>query len=70
MTLVAGIDFGTLSVRVSIFDSVRGRLGAGTADYPVHRRAGEPEHASQSHADHMNALVAAMPRTFAPGPRP
>ena len=37
MSVVAGVDFGTLSVRVSIFDSVRGRLGAGTADYPLVR---------------------------------
>lgn len=64
MSLVAGIDFGTLSVRVSIFDSARGRLGTGTADYSVHRRAGEPEHASQSHRDHMNALVEAMQRAI------
>ena len=31
MSIVAGVDFGTLSVRVSIFDSERGRLGAGMA---------------------------------------
>ena len=35
MSIVAGVDFGTLSVRVSLFDSERGRLGSGTADYPV-----------------------------------
>ena len=33
MSTVAGIDFGTQSVRVSIFDSDRGRLGSGTAAY-------------------------------------
>ena len=60
MSIVAGVDFGTLSVRVSIFDSARGRLGAGVAEYPLHRRAGDPDHATQSHYDHMDALAAAM----------
>lgn len=31
MSIVAGADFGTLSVRVSIFDRRGGRLGSGTA---------------------------------------
>jgi len=60
MSLVAGIDFGTLSVRVSIFDRAKGRLGSGTASYPLHRPEGNPEHATQSHYDHMSALVSAM----------
>jgi L-ribulokinase len=60
MSIVAGVDFGTLSVRVSIFDSVRGRLGAGTAEYPLHRKREDPDHATQSHADHMRALAEAM----------
>ena len=38
MTIVAGVDFGTLSVRVSIMDSERGRLGTALAEYPLHRR--------------------------------
>ena len=38
MSIVAGIDFGTQSVRVSIVDSERGRLGSGVATYPLHRR--------------------------------
>jgi L-ribulokinase len=59
MAVVAGVDFGTLSVRVSIVDSVRGRLGSGAADYPLHRRKDDPNHATQSHADHMSALVVA-----------
>ena len=41
-TVVAGVDFGTLSVRVSIFDSEKGRLGAGTAEYPLHRKKSDP----------------------------
>jgi L-ribulokinase len=57
--LVAGADFGTLSVRVSIFDSVKGRLGQATADYPLHRKREDPDHATQSHADHMRALAEA-----------
>ncbi len=59
MSIVAGVDFGTLSVRVSIFDSVRGRLGSGTGDYPLHRTKADPNHATQSHRDHMTALAAA-----------
>ena len=60
MAIVAGVDFGTLSVRVSIVDSKRGRLGAGTAEYPLHRKKDDPDYATQSHADHMNALIGAM----------
>ncbi len=59
--IVAGVDFGTLSVRVSIFDSERGRLGSGTADYPLHRTKADPNHATQSHRDHMVALANAIP---------
>src|ERR1700756_2971873 len=58
-TIVAGVDFGTLSVRVSIFDSEQGRLGSGTAEYPLHRKRSDPDHCTQSHADHMSALVLA-----------
>src|SRR5882672_10934115 len=60
MSIVAGVDFGTLSVRVSIFDSARGRLGGGTAEYPLLRKKDDPDHATQSHADHMRALADAM----------
>jgi L-ribulokinase len=59
MAIVAGVDFGTLSVRVSIVDSAKGRLGSATADYPLFRKEEDPDHATQRHADHMNALVAA-----------
>ncbi|MGQ9633688.1 MAG: ribulokinase [Bryobacteraceae bacterium] len=60
MAIVAGVDFGTLSVRVSIVDSRRGRLGSGVAEYPLHRRREDPDHATQTHADHMRALTEAM----------
>src|SRR5271165_4996807 len=63
--IVAGVDFGTLSVRVSIFDDRQGRLGAGVAEYPLHRRKDDPDHATQSHADHMNALVEATRKALA-----
>ena len=59
-TVVAGVDFGTLSVRVSLFDSEKGRLGFGTAEYPLHRKKEDPDFATQSHGDHMEALVQAM----------
>lgn len=64
MPLVAGVDFGTLSVRVSIFDNNSGRLGAGVAEYPLHRKKDDPDHATQSHADHMHALAAATARAL------
>ena len=59
MAIVAGVDFGTLSVRVSIVDSRKGRLGSGVGEYPLHRMKEDPDHATQSHADHMRALAEA-----------
>src|SRR5450432_879439 len=59
MAVVAGVDFGTLSVRVSIVDSERGMLASAVSEYPLHRKREDPEHATQSHADHMRALAAA-----------
>ena len=59
-TTVAGVDFGTLSVRVSIFNSDKGRLGSGIGEYPLHRKRSDPDFATQSHADHMQALTRAM----------
>jgi L-ribulokinase len=59
MAMVAGIDFGTLSVRVTLLDSDRGRLGTAVADYPLPRRREDPDYATQSHTDQMNALVKA-----------
>jgi len=60
MSVVAGVDFGTLSVRVSIVDSERGVLSSAVSEYPLHRKRDDPEYATQSHQDHMQALVAAM----------
>jgi L-ribulokinase len=57
MSIVAGVDFGTLSVRVSIFSSERGRLGTARAEYPLHRKKEDPDYGTQSHADHMRALI-------------
>lgn len=59
MAIVAGVDFGTLSVRVSIVDSERGILASAVSEYPLHRRRDDPHHATQSHNDHMRALAAA-----------
>jgi L-ribulokinase len=58
-TIVAGVDFGTLTVRVSLFDDQKGRLGAALAEYPVHRKREDPDYATQNHADHMRALTLA-----------
>lgn len=59
MTMVAGVDFGTLSVRVSIVDSERGLLSTALAEYPLHRKREDPEYATQSHEDQMRALATA-----------
>ena len=59
MAIVAGVDFGTLTVRVSIVDSDRGMLSSAVAEYPLHRKREDPEYATQSHDDHMNALAVA-----------
>ncbi len=64
MAIVAGVDFGTLSVRVSIVDSQKGRLGSATAEYPLFRKKEDPDHATQRHEDHMSALVAATRRAL------
>jgi L-ribulokinase len=65
MSVVAGVDFGTLSVRVSLVEKTRGRIGSGTADYPLHRKREDPDYATQSHADHMRALAEAMKKALA-----
>jgi L-ribulokinase len=57
--IVAGVDFGTLSVRVSLVDSERGLLDSAIAEYPLHRKREDPEYATQSHDDHMRALASA-----------
>ncbi len=61
MSYVAGADFGTLSVRVTIMDTETGEvLGTGIGEYPLKRSESDPLAARQSHDDHMAALVAAM----------
>src|SRR5258705_11241340 len=59
MAIVAGVDFGTLNVRVSLVDSTRGLIGSAIAEYPLHRKRENPEYATQSHDDHMRALASA-----------
>ena len=59
MAIVAGVDFGTLSARVSLVDSDRGLIESATAEYPLHRKREDPEYASQSHQDHMQSLALA-----------
>jgi len=67
---VAGVDFGTLSVRVSIFDHEKGRLGSGSANYPLHRKKEDPDQATQSHKDHMTALIEATQNALASSKTP
>ena len=59
MTIVAGVDFGTLSVRVTLVDSTKGPIGTASASYPLNRRRDDPNFATQSHADQMKGLAAA-----------
>src|SRR5208282_1883597 len=59
MSIVAGVDFGTLSVRVTLVDSEKGPIGTASASYPLHRRREDPNYATQAHADQMAALAAA-----------
>jgi L-ribulokinase len=60
MAIVAGVDFGTLSVRVTLVDSEQQTLGSAIAEYPLHRKREDPDFATQSHDDHMRALCLAM----------
>jgi L-ribulokinase len=65
MAVVAGVDFGTLSVRVSLVDSERGMIESAIAEYPLHRKREDPEYATQSHHDHMQALASATREALA-----
>src|SRR6201998_2173449 len=65
MAIVTGVDFGTLSVRVSIVDSERGLLASAVSEYPLHRKREDPDYATQSHADQMRALAAATRKAVA-----
>ena len=71
MPLVAGVDFGTLSVRVTLVHSQKGPIGTASADYPLLRRRDDPDFATQSHVDQMQALVratrAVLDQTGVPG---
>jgi L-ribulokinase len=60
MRVVAGVDFGTLSTRVTLLADDRGRLGTASASYPLNRRRDDPDFATQSHAEQMRALAEAM----------
>jgi len=64
MSIVAGVDFGTLSVRVSIVDSGTGPLGSGVAGYPMRRRKEDPGFATQRHSDHMRGCAEAFEAAF------
>lgn len=60
MSIVIGVDFGTLSVRASVFHREKGRLGSATSEYPLRRSKEDPNYAAQSHADHMHELPKAI----------
>lgn len=60
MEIVAGIDFGTLSLRVSIVDSERGPIGSAIAAYDLKRSDKDPKFATQRHEDHLTAFTQGM----------
>ncbi len=60
-----GVDFGTLSVGVSLFDKRERRQGSGIAEYPLNRSINDPNFATQSHAAQMDALESAMREALA-----
>jgi L-ribulokinase len=64
MAIVAGVDFGTLSVRVTLLGE-GGRLGTAVAGYPLMRSQKDPDQATQSHDAQMGALVEAMRKVIA-----
>ncbi len=47
MAIVARIDFGTLSVRLTLVDSQRGRLGYSLGRMPLVRKREDPDDATQ-----------------------
>ena len=49
MAMVAGVDFGTASVRVSLVASDRGLVTSAEAEYPVNRSRSDPDRATQSY---------------------
>ncbi len=68
MGLVAGADFGTLSVRVTLMETSTGTtLATATAPYELRRSPEDPLLCQQSHADHMSGLVTAMRLAIAEG---
>ena len=64
MSIVAGIDFGTASVRVSIVHSECGRLGSGLGELPVSRSREDANLATQRYEDHCSALGLAFRRAL------
>lgn len=64
MSIVTDVHFGTLSVRVSLFDKQKGRLGSGVAESALNRSAQDPNFASQSHTAQMDALGNAMQKAL------
>ena len=72
MAIVAGVDFGTLSVRVTLFDSERagqqkGGLATASSGYSLKRKREDPDFATQSHQDQMDALVSCHARGVGEG---
>jgi len=63
--IVAGVDFGTQSVRATLLDTKSGEvLGNEAQDYMVHRSGANPLIATQSYSEQMSSLQIALSRVL------
>jgi len=62
--IVAGVDFGTQSVRVSLFDNDKGRLSSASENYDLMRKSSDPDWATQRHLDQVHGLEVAFQKAI------
>ena len=51
-------------MRVTLVATNQGQLGSGVAGYPLHCRKEDPDYTTQSHDDHIRALLEAIERAL------
>ncbi|MBD3377395.1 ribulokinase [candidate division KSB1 bacterium] len=64
MAKVAGVDFGTQSVRVSVFDHEQGRLASASESFELIRKSSDPDWATQRPIDQIEALEKAFKKAI------